>query len=360
MSDEFNIFQVVDASETEENQFGGTDDIYGGTDDIYGGIETYRNDRNTPAMKDSVLSGLIPNTISECALYLQKTSGEVCMSDEIVKDISTTLNIQGPIETVVSAAKTQTKCETEKCLLTKMARQLGDKKVKKEIMTRLKVAGPTDSKLLSNVHIDNTLQQWSHKYDDFYPFNFNMLDYASYSWRNGTVSSTPDSLATVAFSDLYNGDYGKKYRCCACVINSDRYRGSGKHWMALFADARGADRWTVEFFNSSGNAPAPEWVNWLVKTKSAMETLTEIPVEILRVTNIRHQQSKSECGVYSLFYILSRLNNVPPEYFMKHPISDQLMFELRSHLFDDPSRKSLKSFDWNEYKSTVRIEWEKD
>jgi hypothetical protein len=126
--------------------------------------------------------------------------------------------------------------------------------------------------------------------------------------------------------------------------------------MALFADARNSDRWTVEFFNSSGNAPAPEWVSWLVKTKAGMELILDrekkkIPVEIMKVSSIRHQQSRSECGLYSLFYIWARLHNIPPEYFMENPIPDQLMFEFRQHLFEDPKRKTVKKFDWTAYRN---------
>jgi hypothetical protein len=170
-------------------------------------------------------------------------------------------------------------------------------------------------------------------------------------------------LATIQFKDLYTGFGGKKYKCCGCIINSDVYQGGGKHWMALFADARGS-KWTVEFFNSSGNSPGPEWISWLVKTKNQMEELIDNlklknnTVEILKVCNIRHQQSRTECGVYSLFYLWARLNGLSYEYFMKKPVPDQLMMEFRQHLFNDPERKISGRFDFAEYKKMVKIEWE--
>jgi hypothetical protein len=141
--------------------------------------------------------------------------------------------------------------------------------------------------------------------------------------------------------------------------------------MALFADARGDTEWTVEFFNSSGNAPAPEWINWLEKTKNLMEgivtqvsaqtagqSVTSPTVRIVRASTMRHQQSRSECGLYSLFYIWARLHKVPTSYFMKNLIPDSLMFEFRQHLFEDPSRKTMRRFNWEEYKNTVKIKWE--
>ena len=79
----------------------------------------------------------------------------------------------------------------------------------------------------------------------------------------------------------------------------------------------------------------------------------------MRVSNLRHQKSKSECGVYSLFYIWARVHNIPPEQFSKNAIPDKLMFEFRQHLFADPTRMELKTFDWDAFKGTTKIEWEK-
>lgn len=331
---------------------------------IRGGASVYASNHDVPAIKNNVVVELIPEAVSECALYLNKSSGDTCMSSDAVQAVGSALGLIGDSRVVIEAAKEKLDCDNERCVLGKMIPVLGEDKVRHEINTFLKVKGPTDSKLLSNVHIDSTLKQWTAMAKDFYPYNFNMLNYASYAYDNGYILNHPDTLATVLFVDLYNGELnGKKYRCAGCVINSDSYQGSGKHWMALFADSRGGDRWTVEFFNSSGNAPAPEWVSWLVKTRSGMESILErekkkIPVEIMKVSDIRHQQSKSECGLYSLFYIWARLHGIPPEYFMSNPIPDQLMFEFRHHLFDDPKRKNVRKFNWNEYKNQVNVEWE--
>jgi hypothetical protein len=218
-----------------------------------------------------------------------------------------------------------------------------------------------------------------------------MLNYASYSYRNGYIVNKPDTLATINFDQLY---YGKlsivsldqargikpatraalsgqggscvKYRRAGCVINTDKYQGPGKHWMALFVDTT-TPTWTVEFFNSSGNNPAPEWVNWMEKTKNILERIISSDssdsnkrpvVEIIKSSNQQHQWSRSECGLYSLFYIWARLNHLSVEYFALNTIPDQLMFEFRHHLFHDQSRKQLKHFNWDKYQSDVKLEWE--
>ncbi len=312
-------------------------------------------------IKDSTVEQLMPNTISECALHLGPSA--VCMSGAAVKAVGRAVGLdmeqhettaRGPESAIVDAAKEATGCKTERCVLTKLAPKIGEGVARREILGRLKAVGPTDASLLSNIHIDAVMRQWMMHFPDFFAFNFNMRNYASYSFEKGHVLARPDSLAVIGFDALMSGEYdGHKYKCCGCIINSDTYQGEGKHWMALFADARGPLH-TVEFFNSSGNAPAPEWINWLVKTKNMMDD-----AKIVKVTTIRHQASKSECGLYSLFYVWARLNGVRPEYFMGAPVPDQLMFEFRHHLFEDPNRRAVKQFHWDEYKRTVRIEWEK-
>lgn len=315
--------------------------------------------------KDSTLATLIPNRITECALGVAQDNPVVCVSANAVAAIGRATGASGDPAAVMDAAKRKLSCDTERCVLGKLSAELGEDLVRSEIRFRLKAAGPTDTKLLSNVHIDTVLRQWAEVFPGFYPYNFNMKNYASYSYRNGEIIHSPDTLATISFGELYRGEgaTGGLYKCAACVINSDTYQGPGKHWMALFVDARGP-RLTVEFFNSSGNAPAPEWVNWLQKTRIDLEAIADAakgslrPPEIIRASTLRHQRSKSECGPYSLFYIWARLHGVPPEYFMEHLISDALMFEFRQHLFADPSRPRVDSFDWDAFQRAVNIEWE--
>lgn len=302
--------------------------------------------------KDEVLKSLLPAQVSECALTADGTG--TCVSDATVAEIGQVIGSAGmPKKAIMDDAKSKLGCETEKCVLNKLQDKLGMDVVKREINQNIKVKGPTNTELLSNVHIDNTMKQWGRTWTKFFPYNFNMRNYASYSFDRGETVAKPDTLATITFSDLA----AKGIKCCGCVINKDVYQGEGTHWMALFADTR--TKLTVEFFNSSGNAPAPEWVNWMQKTKNCMEELYPgKPVTMLNVSSIAHQRSKSECGLYSLFYIWARLHEVPPEYFMTHEVGDEFMFEFRQHLFADSGPTVGKPFDWETYKKNVKIEWE--
>lgn len=297
--------------------------------------------------------------LTECALGTA-TDG-ICIRDSALKKVAKTHKITSTDRALIlEGAMTSTGCSTQKCVLEKTIKGTHDDPTEllDSLREDVKVTGPTNSKLLSNVHIDNTLRQWSAHIPEFFAYNFNMLDYARHSWRHGAVQDSPDTLATVNLAEVFAG----KHKAAGCIINSDTYHGPGKHWMALFVDARGRDRWTVEFFNSSGNSPAPEWVNWLVKTRGQLEELSRdsgIPVEIVNVIGLRQQYSKSECGVYSLYYVWARLQGIPPETFKRVHIPDKYMFEFRQHLFVESSDTPVKEFDWAEYQKRTPIVWEK-
>ncbi len=218
--------------------------------------------------KDSVISAIIPANVGECAMTVDASKG-YCISDETVKKIGQIIGVDDDTDdlfAIIAESKEKTGCETEQCVLESLEPKLGQQIVRAEIALHMKIAGPVGTQLLNNTNIDPIMKQWEHaricRLSDgktrknkklFFAYNFNMVDFATNSLQNGYIVNEPDTLVTIPFIDLYK----QGYKCAGCVINSDVYSGPGKHWMALFVDTR-TKPWTVEFFNSIGNSPAPE------------------------------------------------------------------------------------------------------
>ncbi len=330
-------------------------------------IQTYKNNHDDIA-KPHEIKEIIPEYITECAVFLNKKYKEPCSDIETLEKIAEKINTDQTLpESILEAALISTGCTTEKCVLQKlMPDNIGI------IDTHFKLEGPTNITLLNNYNIDNTLKQFQFHYPEFFPYNFNMLNYREYSFQNGYIANTPDTLETINLSQLI-----PKYKCAGCVINTDTYQGDGLHWMALFADWRNPNSATVEFFNSAGNAPHPAWILWMERSRDALlgagmkirtVKYAGFDSDLFKVTNKRHQQSMTECGVYSLFYIYARLKCMPPEYFNENFICDQWIFEFRQHLFNNddapfgPQKQaadeSLTKFDWIKYTKQVVVKWE--
>lgn len=304
--------------------------------------------------KDPMLSQIVPDVVSECALMRTGTLKNTCLSDEAVITLSKKIGVPESvkIEGKLEAVRKTLKVNDDRDLINLLPKEVAFKEIK-----NFKLSSVQGVELLSNTDVDTILTQWSIGYPGFYAYSFNMLDYAENSFRNGeVVIGQPDTLATVDPVKVF-----EEHTCCGCIINSDRYKGPGKHWMALFADNRGAVP-TVEFFNSSGRVPAPEWISWMNRAALAIEEIRKRKGQNIRckiVTyNKVHQYSMTECGVYSLFYVYSRIKGIPIDYFKAHVIKDELMFEFRAHLFTGYIKKDQKMFSLEEFAKNTKIKWD--
>ena len=135
---------------------------------------------------------------------------------------------------------------------------------------------------------------------------------------------------------LANMDFAQKYkegfRRFGVVFNTDYSSGKGQHWFAVYGDFT-KEPFTIEYFNSTGDNPLPELVSWMTKVKHHMSKVLKKKVNDVVVSKNANQKDNHSCGSYSLFYIISRLNDVPYKYFTNTIIGDTLMHEFRKNLF---------------------------
>lgn len=190
------------------------------------------------------------------------------------------------------------------------------------IIDQPKPFGPRNSDfLLSNVNIESILSDFEKaankglfKHSPAKHLRFEMADFMNCN-----------------DSDLKNiHKYDHKYYYC--VLNTDIWSGGGKHWVCIFAEKKN-NRLFVEYFNSSGNG-----LKRLSYYKDGQEkyTLCEwkkhieshgIEVSIKEVVNFVLQKSRTECGVWCLWYIKNRLEGETPEEFFRQNLTDSDMLE---------------------------------
>jgi hypothetical protein len=225
----------------------------------------------------------------------------------------------------VAAAADALGCDTEACVVTHpefkrfAAEEAGVSRdeVEAEAKAAFKPVGPRNSTaLLTNFHIDAVLAQWATAHPGFHPYPFAMSDFEE---MGHPLAGLKDIGA------------GGSTSCAGCVMNTDVSSGRGKHWVALFLDFR-ASPWTVEYFNSAGNPPPPHIAAWM--ERAAAKLAKKKPCEPVHVTRVRHQRGNTECGLYSLFYIYSRLTKTGWRRFEDGgDIPDDAMTEFRERVF---------------------------
>ena len=267
---------------------------------------------------------------NECAFNIEAKTG-VCMDDNIVsklKKYATDKNLVVKTgKDTIDKLKDVFNCKNESCLLTKSEIKdvIGHYNAETQLDNRFKPEGPFDSnEWFSNVNIDKVLKQIEEKYKEkkFLHIEFQMRDFE----RTGSELSKID-LAK---------EYNNGVRCFGVVFNTDISSGRGQHWFSMFGDFK-TEPFTLEYFNSTGQDPLPEISQWMKKTKHHMEKTLDKKVNDVVVSKISNQSDNHSCGSYSLYYIISRLDDIPYKYFTKNKIGDATMHTFRQHhLFRQP------------------------
>lgn len=112
------------------------------------------------------------------------------------------------------------------------------------------------------------------------------------------------------------------------VYNLDVSSGPGTHWVAVFVDNKNNE---INYYDSYGSKP-PFLINkFLENLKNKYKKINENSVLIYN--DKRHQYGGSECGMYSINFILERLNNVNMYEIYKRNISDKKMNDLRKLIY---------------------------
>ena len=234
---------------------------------------------------------------------------DICSTDSTLKSISKKLEIGGNNDKkeIIDIAKKKTNCVDESCIYSKMD-NLDDLKNSKN---RLKEPGPAKSlEWLDNTNIDNVLDKWAYQYKDFLHIPFHMIDF--------------DKKNTYLITMNINNIIKDGYKTAGVILNTDVSTGSGIHWFCLFFDFRKTPI-SIEYFNSSGEPPLPSVRNLLDRIKT--------PNSVVFENTMQHQRDTgSECGLYSLYYIINRLKGIPFTDFNKR-IPDKEMIKFRKDIF---------------------------
>ena len=302
---------------------------------------------------------------TECAFGIDPLPGGICsppqelhkMKEFILskkkekeEDTISLSSLNEPVK-IVEKVKKVLHCTTESCIYEapEFRSFIGETKAQHILEEHFLPVGPrNNTNLLSNHNIEAVLNQFTKEFPDFVHIPFQMLDFL-------------ETKTELVYLDLLF--YLKQgYRRFGCVFNTDVSTGKGKHWFCLFLDfsklskqdvenclhrsiptlLRCTPRCTIEYFNSSGNPARPQVEYWCInKEKELRRQLKGINSWIIKATDLRHQWSHTECGVYSLFYIWQRLQGRSYIEFAENWITDEQMIQARKSFF----RERIKPFE---------------
>ena len=193
---------------------------------------------------------------------------------------------------------------------------------KGRLLSRFKPKMPEDWKKnkhawLSTTDINEVMKQYERKYDHFAFFGPVPVD-----CPNGI--SCP--LTTLDPLKLRNN---KGITMIGIIYNLDYHYESGSHWVAMMIDLSRTPHY-IDYFDSYGEEPH----ELIRKFMNQMHSKIKSSGPVIKIVNDkRHQYGHSECGVYSINYLLERLKGRTPYDLTKDKIKDKVMNEMRRYLY---------------------------
>jgi hypothetical protein len=124
-------------------------------------------------------------------------------------------------------------------------------------------------------------------------------------------------------------EYERGVRMLGFVFNLDPHFKNGSHWVSMYVDIHNPQKPFVGYFDSYGYNP-PRLITRLMKSLRI-----QAPNARLGYNARRFQYSTTECGIYSIYFLLAMMSGIPFHKFCKKRIPDSVMLELRKSLFTD-------------------------
>ncbi len=168
---------------------------------------------------------------------------------------------------------------------------------------------------LSTIDINQVLKQYEEKYEDFLflgavPIDFDDLDYLPFKKLN--------------FKKLKSDGIKR----IGVIFNLDEHDKSGSHWVSLFSDL---DKAQV-YFSDSYAIPPEKRISAFMKRISDYLEKEGMKCDV-RYNKTRHQRGGSECGVYSINFILRLLKGKTFDHITRKRLSDNKVNKCRAIYF---------------------------
>lgn len=170
---------------------------------------------------------------------------------------------------------------------------------------------------LNTININDVLLQYENKYNDFkflgaVPIDFDELPQLG--------------IKNLNLNDLYQSGKTK----LGIIFNLDESYKSGSHWVAAYADLK---KGMVFYYDSYAIHPPERIRKFLRKLANFCQNCLKIKNVIATHNKIRHQYGGSECGVYSINFILRLLRGDSFEKICKSKTPDNAINQCRKVYF---------------------------
>jgi hypothetical protein len=219
-------------------------------------------------------------------------------------------------------------CNKESCWIKKMVK---NSKLEKDLMESFAPESPEDWKKnpnewLSSVDIMQVMRQYEKKYKCFDFIGPSPIDYDAQEMHGKCVW---EELCHFNLEDQIKKGKTK----IGVIFNTDPHYKGGSHWISLFINIK---KGTIFFFDSAGDK-IPKQIMKFVDNIVEQGHLLKSQIDFKFDENhpVEHQYGNTECGIYSLFFIVHMLEDKITSHYLKtHVLKDEYMENFRKVYFN--------------------------
>lgn len=189
---------------------------------------------------------------------------------------------------------------------------------------------------LSNIDIRDVLKQYEETYSEFKLFGPTPIDFDRHLPEEEDNCVNED-ICNIQIKEQL--DAGKTK--LGMVFNLDKYGQGGSHWISMFVDL---DEHYIFFMDSAGDKIPPE-VDVLVKRIIEQGRMLDTPILFHFHENcpLEHQYEDNECGMYSLYFIITMLTNKTDKKIFKNYV-DKIAFFKNKRIPDKYMNRYRKKY----------------
>ena len=178
---------------------------------------------------------------------------------------------------------------------------------------------------LDNYNIANVMKQYEEAFPWFtflgvFPIDFSAPDPYRH---NGVIQCLNKEICELNL----NTEYNKGKRGIGMIFNLDPHYKGGSHWVGLYINLTNKKKPSVAYFDSYGYKTPP-----LIARLMRSFNLQSLDCR-LEFNERRFQYGNSECGMFSMYFIICMIYGITFKDFCKDAVNDKFMLDLRKILF---------------------------
>jgi len=259
--------------------------------------------------------------ISPCHPGKKGTRSNRCLPDSVYSDISKKVQKKGSIFEAVGCKQGEEHCLLDKSPLDDTVK----KSLRKEYLRpqRPKAWDADPDMWLDNYNIMHVMKQ----YEEAIPW-FSFMGVLPIDFSAPDPYTKEKKCLHKEICDLnLTHEYNKGKRGIGMIFNLDPHYKGGSHWVGLYINITNIKKPSIYYFDSYGYQTPP-----LIARLMRSFTLQIKSCKLGRNAR-RFQYGNSECGMFSMYFIICMIHGISFKQFCKESVSDDFMLQLRKILF---------------------------